>query len=343
MKKLIITSALIILTGCSKYIEINSEVSLRDQIINEAYEIEDLYSLLVIRNDNMVIESYFNGNSQNFLNNTQSITKSILSLITGIAIEKNILADTNVVFCDYFFCENENFDKITLQNLLSMNSGISWDENRDFVPWMSDLSQVEFTLKKTIVEEPGKNFNYNSGACHLISVILSEANGSDLQEFSIKNFFRPLGIKKINWQKDTQGYFQGSTGLALTPLDITKIGQLILQKGEWNGQTIVDSAWINKILEPNYFVRKTWSEFKNIMYGDLWWMAQINGQQVYIAWGYGGQFLFIIPKLNSIVVTTAKWRIDASDASETEESILRLVTNFIIPYLKNSESLRSPS
>ncbi|MCF8242754.1 MAG: beta-lactamase family protein [Melioribacteraceae bacterium] len=308
-----------------------------NKILEQAGRIPNMYSLLISKENEFLIESYFNENEKYFINNTQSVTKTVVALLYGIAIDKKIFNSSAEKLGDHLFPVSEKWKDLTIDDLISMNSGIRWNENQDFRPWISSENQIDYVLNKSIdVNEKGK-FNYNSGGSHLAAYILSkQLENNDLQKFAVYNLFYHLGIKSINWQKDKSGNHQGSTGLSMSPLDMLNIGKLLMDKGNINGKEIVPGEWIDKMTTGRTFVRGSWSSLTNIHYGRQIWTAEIKNYKTYFAWGYGGQFIFVIPGLNSVIVSTAKWMVDAGEAERTEAKIIELICGDVINLLEKN-------
>ncbi len=303
-------------------------------VLSSANNIEGLLSLIVTKNNESVLSAYFNDNHEGFLNNTQSITKSVLSLLIGAAVQEGLIESEEQSIGRYLNYDKKLVEEVSIKNLLEMTSGIEWNENKDFVPWLNANSQKEFILNRATDRQPGERFEYNSGAAHMLSIILEEASGLNTQEFAVYNLLNKLNVKKISWSKDNEDYYNGSTGLALEPLDMTKIGNLLINNGNWNGKQIISSEWIDKILKSKNFVKESWSKLSGIYYSYLWWIAELKNYYCCFAWGYGGQFIFVFPELNSVVVTTSKWKINAETAFDTETKIIELLSEHIIPLLE---------
>jgi CubicO group peptidase (beta-lactamase class C family) len=166
-------------------------------------------------------------------------------------------------------------------------------------------NQVQYVLDKPLIAQPGEIFTYNSGAFHLLSVIISRATGIQTLEFANQNLFEPLGIGDKIWEVDHQGYNNGAAGLKITPHDMVKIGQLMLHHGEYNGKWIVSSLWIERLISFKIITNKAVPYGSG--YGHGWWNGQSEQGNYAFAMGWGGQFIITVPNLKLIVVATNKW------------------------------------
>ncbi|NQU87574.1 MAG: serine hydrolase, partial [Mariniphaga sp.] len=264
-------------------------------------------SLIINRNGDTVIEEYFVNDGPDSLYHVQSVTKSIVSILIGIAIEKDFLDLNETVgnyLSEYVDSLNPSIASITIKNLLTMSGGFEWDEMTDFVqyfnPWASAENNIKYVLKMPMSHEPGEIFTYNTAACQLLSAIIYEATGLSLDEFGEAHFFQPLGITNRIWYADYQGFNYGGAMLLLSPPDMLKIGLLYLNKGSYNGQQIVSESWVNESHFPHYNTNNVIPYGSE--YGYFWWIGNYQGHHLYFANDYGGQFIFIVPDFDLVVV-----------------------------------------
>lgn len=304
----------------------------------EPNELDRKYNCILVCKDGQIIsEKYFPSGDSASSHDIRSVTKSVTSTLIGIAIDKGYIKSENENIIDYLRSLDNNIDKakenIKISDLLSMSSGIEGSDLTnisEYEDWRHAKNQFIFTLEKPIIHQPGEVFAYNSGASHLLSIILTQATGMSTFEFAKKYLFIPLSIADHNWEQDKQGNYNGSAGLCLTPRDMIKIGQLYLNKGMYNGKRIVSEEWINKV---STFKITT----KNIEpfgpgYGYLWWTGNANGHDYFFANGYGGQFIVVSPFSNLIVVATNNWAgVSSTTANQHWYSTLDSIINKIIP------------
>lgn len=269
---------------------------------------DDIFSLLVSKNGKVVIEEYYNGRTEDNLCDVQSLTKGLMSILLGIAIDKKYIKDVDEPIAKYFPSEYENLDDakkdITIRHLLNQTSGLSWKGYLEHEAWLTSENPISFVLDKALESMPGERYNYNSGATHLLSVIISRAYGNSSLEFANEYLFNDLNIQSLDWQKRNAGYYDGSgLGLKMKPTDLMKLGHLLENNGNWQGQQIVSVDWIEKLFDEREKSSTEWG-LRNSMHGFCWYKAEINGTSVDYGMGYGGQFIMLIPESDLIIVAT---------------------------------------
>jgi len=282
------------------------ERSLVEAAYRLAYE-DDRYvmarSLLVMRNGKLVAEAYpTDPEDINRAYNIQSCTKSFTSILAGIALHNHHLDSLNERLSDIY---PEHFQKypdkknITLAHALSMKTGINFNNDEHTLElYQSEGSSVEIILSLQKIYEPGIVFSYNDGAPHLVSAAVQKKTGKPLSEYAAEFLFGPLNISEYLWEKTKDGINYGAVSLYLKPRDLAKIGQLLLQNGRWNNRQIVDSSWVAKATT----IQAT-TNSGGASYGYYFWIYPSYGG--YAAQGHGGQFLFVVPGKNLVVVYTA--------------------------------------
>ena len=287
----------------------NEKIKETPLIENLAPEEDYIFSTLISKNGEIVFEQYYNGKTKDSLSDVQSLTKGIMSILIGIAIDKGYLKSIKDPIASYFPKEYENLkdkakNEITIEHILNQTSGLSWKGYMEHQEWLNSEDPIYFVLKKDLENTPGEKYNYNSGATHLLSVIISRITGKSTLEFANKYLFKPLIVKSVDWQKRNKGYYDGSgLGLKMKPIDLMKIGQLLENKGNWNGTTIVSENWIKKMFDQKEKSATLWG-LKNSIHGLCWYKSKNNGYSIDYGMGYGGQFIILIPNEKLIVVTT---------------------------------------
>ena len=333
--------------GCKKNFEaVNQDLAAHDfdtDLLNEALEdaddISDLYSLLIGRNGDLIIENYYNRHGPDSLHDVRSVTKSITSILVGIAIDKGFITSSDQLMHEYLNPIVNNFltDKLTISvnHLLSMSGGFEWAPFGDwseYSNWRNAADQIDYIMGKQIIHTPGLVFNYNDAASHLLSVIVEEAVGLDLLEFAKLYLFNPLDISPRPWITDNRGYPLGCVALYLTSKDMYKIGKMFLQNGIFNGKRVVSEEWIQKSTEVHISTGAVIPFGAN--YGYLWWIDDTDGIKFYMAMGYGGQFIVVAPEKNLIVVATCDWHLNENLTSQNWYNTISLIINKIIPAAK---------
>jgi CubicO group peptidase (beta-lactamase class C family) len=259
-------------------------------------------SLLVIRNGMLVLDAYFyNPYDGKLPHDLASVTKSVMTSLIAIAAgQGKIQLDQPMLsyFTDRTIANlDERKEAITVRNLTGMvngfESGCLAGDDETLNQMRSNSDWVQATLDRKMVREPGKKFCYDSPGMHLLSAILQEATGMTAEEYARQYLFGPLGIKDEIWESDPQGYTHGWGDLHLKPQDAAKIGFLLLNHGNWNGQQIIPADWVEQATKKQVSAGKD-------DYGYGWWIHENS----YSATGREGQHIFVIPSLNAIVVTT---------------------------------------
>lgn len=277
-------------------------------------------SVLIIRNGYIVHESYYNpayGVDQ--IVNIYSCTKSVSSALIGIAIEEGHITGVNETMVDLFANRTiANLDSrkqaITLQHLLTMQSGIAWDEwpygpTSSFTYMVDSADWVQYVLDRPMRDDPGTVWDYNSGGSHLLSQIINQTVGNSTRAFAEDRLFSPLGITNYQWDEDPQGVVFGAAWLHLRPRDMAKFGFLYLNNGTWDGDQLIPTAWVN---ESTSLYGWPYTQSEPYGYGYQWWLnLEING---YLAIGYNGQQINVVPEHNLVVVFTADYE-DATFAA----------------------------
>lgn len=253
------------------------------------------------------------------LHSMQSVTKSVVSAIIGIAIAEGVFPDLDTPVLSFFDAEavaniDERKRAMTLRHLLTMSDGLLWDENLPYTDPANSFAimakahdWVQFTISLPMSREPGTAFNYNSGATLILGHIFRQATGIDIEEFAVEHLFDPLGIEHYYWDRTPFGLTDAQEGLYLSTRDLAKITQLFLQNGRWQTRQIIPEAWAQASLAPRY---ATGADGEG--YGDAWWSQTYSfrgaTQQAYFGKGFGGQRPILLPELELVIVLTG-WNI----------------------------------
>ncbi len=271
------------------------------------------------------------------LHSMQSVSKSVTSALVGIAIERGELEGQHIgvsgFFADFQVDSDSRRDDMTLAHLLTMTAGIQWDESTlpytDVANSCAGMEQsddwVRFVLDQPMAEDPGSTFVYNSGATQLISHILQQATGMQVHEYAKTHLFRPLGIKESYWKETPKGLSDTEGGLYLTPRDLARIGYLYMKDGVWEGQRLLAEGWVASSVEPR--IEGGFGRPEKWKYGYKWWLlndAGKDGRRAFVALGYGGQRLIVVPDLELIVVFTG-WNIYGTPALDAQFALGRVL------------------
>ena len=321
--------------------DVNVDPELIEEAANKIHEdhYKEVHSILVFKDGKLVFEEYFEGHEFKYeaeshhgelvnwdrtkLHRVMSVTKSITSVCIGIAVDHGFIESVHQSIFDYLpgrqHLNRRGRDKITIEHLLTMTSGLDWNEwavpyanpENDVIRAHVAEDAIAFVLNKPLNYEPGTSFNYAGGNNILLGEILKSATRMNIDEFSGKYLFGPLGIEPYSWIKYRDGTVDAAGGVSITPRDMLKIGVTFLNGGVWNGQRIISERWVEKSatsypgnermndLDDHYGMRG---------YSYSWWTHNFvefgKRMDMYYAGGWGGQFIMVIPELNTAAVFT---------------------------------------
>ena len=268
---------------------------------------ESRYVLLASKKGQVIEQSYTNGATEESFHNIQSLTKSLMSVLIGIAIDKGFIESESATIDQYFPKEYSTLEdarkkKIRITDLLNQTSGLSWKGYLEHEDWQKSPDQIGYVLQKKMEADPGTVYNYNSGATHLLSVILTKATGKSTLDFAKEYLFEPLAISTPQWELRNDGYHDGSgLGLSMKGKDLLSIGQLLMQNGQWNGQQILSPNWLSKMFDASHKSPTRWGIRKST-HGYCWYQGTVNGTLVNYGMGYGGQFIILVPSKELVMV-----------------------------------------
>jgi CubicO group peptidase (beta-lactamase class C family) len=321
----------------------------------------NVHGIVVARNGKLVFEEYFSGEEMDIRGQTvlyvqktfdrntphflASASKSVTSLLIGIALDKGTLPGVDRTMFS-FFPEYANLgtpqkNSITISHMLTMSSGIPWDEGypfddprNDLVSMVGSQDPIGFVLAKQLTASPGVQFLYNSGTTNLLGEIVRRKSGQILNNFADQYLFAPLGIASHTWVGCAQkpDVALASSGLYITPREMAKIGQVCLQKGVWNGNRIVSENWVNESTLQHIQVPANQNPMPKLItgYGFQWWLGTFatGNSSVYFAAGLGGQYIFVFPSKDMVVVMTG-----GAYRTQAYEIFYDVVNNYILPSL----------
>jgi CubicO group peptidase (beta-lactamase class C family) len=293
-----------------------------------AGELPRLYSFLVSWRGTRLAEHYFNGARGTRPANIKSASKSVISALVGIAIERGLIPGVDEPVTAYF-PEHVKGDfrkqRITVEDLLTMRSGLESTSSRNYGAWVLSRNWVQHALARPLLTEPGMTMEYSTGNTHLLSAILTRATGGSTRQFAQRALADPLGFTLAEWPRDPQGVYFGGNEMLMTPRQMLAFGELYLNRGRAGDRQVVPAAWVDESFIPR--ARSPRSEQR---YGYGWWIRELAGHEVSYGWGYGGQYIFVVPALDLVVVTTS-----STAAGEERRShrvtVMDLVERFVIP------------
>ena len=319
-----------------------------DRVRDNSYQ--NIHSILIVKDDKLVFEEYFSGyawdyNDDQFrgeltdfgidtIHNLASVTKSFTSTLVGIAIDHGFIRDVDEeIFA--FFPEYANLSEgkksdITVTNLLTMTSGLEWNEmefpysntRNDLVQLFIVSDPVEYILAKPVVNEPGAIWYYNGGGTNLFGEVIREATGVRMDVFADQYLFEPFGITDYKWDYLNSEIIHASGNLELRPRDMAKLGYLFLKGGIWKGERIVSEEWIEEATQSH--ASPSWADG----YGYQWWIETYHSNSTstvsFFAAGWGGQRITVFPSLDMVVVFTGGNYIE-------EDPVDDINTRYILP------------
>ena len=303
--------------------------ALLDTAYAQAARLPRLRSLLVARDGEILAERYFRGATAERPANVKSVSKSIVSALVGIAVAEGHLRGPEQPVAP-FFPEHLARDPdprkraITIGNLLSMQSGLERTSGPGYGAWVTSRDWVRHALVRPMVEDPGGRMLYSTGNTHLLSAILTEATGRSTWAYARGVLAEPLGIRLPQWPTDPQGIYFGGNEMRLTPRAMVRFGELYRNGGRYGGRQVVPEAWVRASLVPR--TRSPWSGDE---YGYGWFLSTAGGHPMFYAWGYGGQFIFVVPELRLTVVTTSDP--DLPREGDHLDEIRRILRTLIVP------------
>ena len=273
-------------------------------------------AFIVIKDDSVLHESYFNNYSQNSLSNSFSVAKSIISLLIGIAVDEGYIKNLDEPVCNYFpEFNNAQNSKLTIRQVLTMSSGLNWDEAYSSPFSLTTKAYYGNNLRKLIADlkvtdEPGKRFKYLSGNTQLLAFILEKATGKHLADYASEKLWKPMGAcNDALWCLDEKdGMEKAYCCFNSNALDFARIGQLILNKGKWNGKQVISEKYIEEATSPAKWLENEWGAKPLDYYGYQWWITSHKGKKVVYARGILGQYIFVIPEDKLVIVRLGEKR-----------------------------------
>jgi CubicO group peptidase (beta-lactamase class C family) len=264
-----------------------------------------MHSLLVSDRGQLSFEYYAPGQHAARPGNIKSVSKSIISTLVGIAIDRRLIAGVNEPIARWFPELRKDPDKrkqaITIEDMLTMRSGLESTSGEEYGPWVRSGNWVRHALNRPMVSDPGTSMEYSSGTSHVLSAILTKATRRSTYEFAADALAKPLGISLAAWPRDPQGIYFGGNEMLMTPRQMIALGELYLNEGRARGKQVVSSRWVHDSCDPR--TRSRWDSDREYGYG--WWSQDFGGHRACFAWGFGGQYVFVFRDLGLVVAVTS--------------------------------------
>lgn len=296
-----------------------------------------LHAVVVASRGKIVLERYFDGPDEAWgrplgrvafgpdtLHDLRSVTKSVLGLLYGIALAQGKVPPSDRPLLESFpehadIATDPRFERLTIAHALTMTLGLEWNENIPYQdPNNSEIvmekaaDRYRYIFSRPFMAEPGTRWTYGAAATALIGRLIVKGTGLSLPDFARAHLFDPVGIGPTVWTKGFNGEPSPSSGLRMTPRDLARIGQLVLNRGEWDGRQVVSADWLERSFKSYVAVDET------RRYGYFWYLGDLpRGSdrplaQWVGAYGYGGQLLYVVPGLELVVAVTAGNYTDAN-------------------------------
>jgi CubicO group peptidase (beta-lactamase class C family) len=296
--------------------------------------------LLVERNGVLVMEDYFNGATASTAFDVRSVTKTVMSILFGIAIDQGLVRSVDETIGDYLAPVAPSLAaekaRITIRQLLTMTSGLPWlelgSEEQDYFAFVNSPDPLLWILNRPLEHPSGEVWNYNTGASHILSAILAEATGASARDFAQAHLFGPLDEEVGPWLTDTRGYCYGGHGVSLRGRTMIRLGRLFLDRGTWEGRLVVSEGWVGESTARHHATGDAlpWGSG----YGYLWWIGRDSrtGLEFTFAVGYGGQFILIVPDRNTTIAAATMWS-GVGEADANWMLVLRTIVETVLPTL----------
>ena len=266
-------------------------------------KLRETKAFLVIKNDSIIFEKYFDGYSESSKSNSFSMAKSITVSLLGKAIMDGKISSFDQPVGDFFDEYKAGFGaELTIGDLASMSSGMEWSEKYYSIINITSESYLtddlrSLILKQKIIKKPGQKFRYSSGDTQLLGMVIEKATNTNLSEYLRNNFIIPMGFEnQALWQLDSEenGMEKAYCCFASNAKDFARFGKLYKNNGKWNNEVLLDSTFINKATNPVFDTSP--------YYGYGWWLYNYNGKKVFTMNGHRGQFVIVFPEEDIIIV-----------------------------------------
>lgn len=290
-----------------------------------------LHSLLVSRRGDLLLEYYAPNQSRTRLANIKSASKSIIAMLVGIAIEQKLIKSLDQPIAAYFPELKKDPEprkqSITIEQLLTMRSGLESTSGENYGTWVGSRNWVRFALARPLVSAPGTDMQYSTGTSHLLSAILTKVTKSSTHAYAQRVLAGPLGFTLARWPRDPQGIHFGGNEMLMTPRQMLAIGELWRRRGETEGgRRILPAAWVDASCVP--VTRSIYDPDR--LYGRGWWIQTIGGHQACFAWGFGGQYIFVFRELDTVIVVTSSTA-RSDERFDYRRRLFDLVATHILP------------
>lgn len=310
----------------------NAKRTALEQAVEAAHAIERLHGLIVAQEGQPLAERAFRGPALEQTVNVKSVAKTVIAALVGAAIQRGVLAgpDQSIVPLLGDLVPDDadpHLEQVTIDHLLSMRAGLQRTSGEHYGRWVTSPNWVRHVLTRPFEGAPGGDMRYSTGNSHLLSAILTRASGRSTLELARAWLGEPLDIAIPAWQQDPQGIYFGGNNMALSPWAMLQLGELYRLGGRLDGERVFAGSWVDTSWQ-----RRGRSRWTGDRYGYGWFIRPMQGREVYYAWGYGGQMIYVCPDLAMTVVITSDVT-RASGASGYVRQLHDLVERAFLPAL----------
>jgi CubicO group peptidase (beta-lactamase class C family) len=264
-----------------------------------------LHSVLVSHRGQIVSEYYAKGHGPTRLANIKSASKSIITALVGVAIDRKLIAGVDEPIVRWFPELRKDPDPrkqtITIEDLLTMRSGLASTSGDQYGRWVTSANWVRHALNRPLISEPGTSMEYSTGTSHIVSAILTKATGRSTHQFAVEALAKPLGFTLARWTRDPQGIYMGGNEMLMTPRQMIAFGELWRNRGRAGSRQVVPEAWVETSCQPR--TRSRWDGDREYGYG--WWSQDFADERACFAWGFGGQYIMVFRNLDLVVAVTS--------------------------------------
>ena len=274
-------------------------------MVDRAAKLDQLHGLIVAQNGEILFEKAFRGEALDRSVNVKSVSKTIVAALTGVALDKGLIADVDQRLGDLApelipANADPRVHDITVADLLTMQAGLQRTSGRNYGRWIASDDWVRFVLDRPFVAEPGKRMLYSTGSYHILGAVLSKLADASLLEIARAWLGKPLDIIIPPWTRDPQGLYLGGNNMELSPHALLRFGEMVRRGGRWQGKRVLSGDWLKAS-----WIARTSSPFSGHQYGYGWFLAETSGHDLAYARGYGGQMLYVMPSMGLTVVITS--------------------------------------
>jgi len=328
--------AIALALGALHWSSVRAQKPALDEARAAAAQLPRLHSLIVQARGATVLEYYAKGAAANRATNVKSASKSVISTLVGIAIDRRLIKSLDEPIVRFFPQLARDPDprkaRITIEDLVSMRSGLVSTSFDNYGAWVGSRNWIDYVLSRPLEAEPGGVMEYSTGNSHLLSAILTRATGQSTWAFAEQALATPLGFTLSRWPRDPQGIYFGGNDMLMTPRHMLALGELYLHRGRAGTRQLVPAAWVDASCTARG--RSRFNPDQTYGYG--WWQRDFAGRQGCFAWGYGGQYVIVFRDLDLIVVTTSS-TVVSDERRDHRRQIFDVIERLILPAVTGAQ------